>query len=292
MGFIAGVLIVLFSVIGGYVFSHGQIVMLFQPFEFLIIAGAAFGAFLISSPGYLIVKVFKNFPRLFMGSRFKKKHYLDLLGLIFTLLAKSRSEGAISLERHVDEPESSEIFQRFPSVMREHRAKEFITDYLRLIISDSMNVHELENLMDVELDTQEEEASQVSSAIIHVADGLPGFGIVAAVLGVVITMASLNEPPEVLGMHIGAALVGTFLGILLAYGFVGPMGKSLEYKEKEQQRYLECIKVCIIASLSGYAPQIAVEFGRKAIFTNVRPSFYELEDHVREIKRKPAEKPA
>jgi len=148
-----------------------------------------------------------------------------------------------------------------------------------------MNLHELENLMDVELDSHEEEAEQVSSAITHVADGLPGFGIVAAVLGVVITMASLNEPPEVLGMHIGAALVGTFLGILLAYGFVGPMGKSLEYKEKEEQRFLECIKICIIAYLSGYTPQITVEFGRKAIFTDVRPSFFELEEHVRSIRK-------
>ncbi len=288
MGFFLGIAIVLFSVVGGYIFSHGQLVMLFQPYEFLIIGGAAFGAFVIASPRYLIVKVLKNFPLLFIGSKYNRKSYLDLLGLIYTLLAKSRSEGLIALERDIDEPESSEIFQQFASVLKEQRAREFITDYFRLIISGSMNVHELENLMDVELDTQEEEASEVSSAITHMADGLPGFGIVAAVLGVVITMASLDEPPEVLGMHIGAALVGTFLGILLAYGFVGPMGKSLEYKEKEQQRYLECIKVCIIASLSGYAPQTAVEFGRKTIFSDMRPSFFELEGHVRGIKKKPA----
>jgi len=285
MGFILGTIIVIFSVIGGYVLSHGQLIMLFQPFEFLIIGGAAIGAFIISSPTSLIKKVFKHIPLLFVSSKYNKESYLDLLGLIFTLLNKGKVNGMMALEKDIDEPESSGIFQRFPDILKHHRAMEFLTDYMRLIVSGVMNVHEVENLMDVELDSFEEEAKQVSSSIIHMADGLPGFGIVAAVLGVVITMASLNEPPEVLGMHIGAALVGTFLGILLSYGFVGPMGKSLEYKEKEEQRYLECIKVCIIASLSDYTPQIAVEFGRKTIFSDVRPSFFELEQHVRSIRK-------
>lgn len=288
MGFIVGLIIVISSVLGGYVLAHGQLVLLLQPYEFLIIGGAAVGAFVISSPRTVIIKVLIHLPQLFTGSKYNKNSYLDLLGLIYTLLSKSRTEGLISLERDIDNPEESDIFLRFSKVLKEHRAQEFITDSFRLIISESMDAHELENLMDVELDTHEEESRQVSSAITTMADGLPGFGIVAAVLGVVITMASLNEPPEVLGMHIGAALVGTFLGILLAYGLVGPMGKSLEYKEKEQQRYLECIKVCVIASLSGYSPQTAVEFGRKAIFSDVRPSFFELEDHVRSIKTKPA----
>ncbi|MCW8930010.1 MAG: flagellar motor stator protein MotA [Gammaproteobacteria bacterium] len=286
MGFILGVAIVVLSVFGGYILSHGHMAMLMQPYEFLIIAGAALGAFIIASPKYLIVKVLKHFPDLFKGSRYNKGSYLDLLGLIFVLLSKAKSQGLVTLESDVDEPQSSEVFQRFPTLLQESRAMEFMTDYLRLIISGSMNAHELENLMDVELDSHEEEAKQVSSAITNVADGLPGFGIVAAVLGVVITMSSLDQPPEILGMHIGAALVGTFLGILLAYGFVGPMGKSLEYKEQEEQRFLECIKICIIAFLSGYSPQITVEFGRKAIFSDVRPSFFELEEHVRSIKKK------
>lgn len=285
MKFLLGVAIVVASVFGGYVLSHGQMAMLMQPFEFLIIGGAAFGAFVIASPRSLIITIIKHIPELLSGSKYNKNSYLDLLGLLFVLFAKAKTEGLLSLEGDVDNPEDSKTFQRFPSVLKEKRALEFITDYMRLIVNGSMNLHELENLMDVELDSHEEEAEQVSSAITHVADGLPGFGIVAAVLGVVITMASLNEPPEVLGMHIGAALVGTFLGILLAYGFVGPMGKSLEYKEKEEQRFLECIKICLIAYLSGYSPKITVEFGRKAIFTDVRPSFFELEDHVRSIKK-------
>lgn len=285
MGFFIGINIVIFSVIGGYLLSHGQLILLFQPFEFLIIGGSAFGAFVISSPKTLILKVFKHFPFLLKGSIYTKKSYLDLLGAIYMLLIKAKIEGLMALENDIENPLDSKILTQFPNFLEQQRALEFLTDHMRLMVSGVKNVHELENLMDVELDTHEQESKQVSGAIMHVADGLPGFGIVAAVLGVVITMSALDEPPEVLGMHIGAALVGTFLGILLAYGFVGPMGKSLEYKEIEEQRYLECIKICLVASLNNYSPQLAIEFGRKAIFMDSRPGFYELEDHVKSIKK-------
>lgn len=285
MKFIIGLLIVTGSVLGGFVLLHGPVQLLLQPYEFMIIFGAAFGAFVASNPGTVIKGVLSNFPALLRGSKYNKQSYMDLLALMFELFAKARKEGLMALENDVEEPQESELFKRYPKILKDHHTLDFICDYLRLMVGGSMNPLELENLMDVELDTHHDEAHLPSHAMTSMADGLPAFGIVAAVLGVVITMSAVNEPPEILGHHIAAALVGTFLGILLSYGYINPMGVNLGHVSREEGKYLECIKVCILATLNGYTPQVAVEFGRKALYSHVRPGFLELEEYIKSIKK-------
>lgn len=285
MKFIIGLLIVTGCVIGGFLLSHGPIEVLLQPYEFLIIFGAAMGAFIASNPGVVLKNVLGNIPALFRGSKYNKQSYMDLLALMFELFAKARKEGLMALENDIEEPQESEIFKRHPKILKDHHALDFICDYLRLMVGGSMNSLELENLMDVELETHHDESHLPGHAVTSMADGLPAFGIVAAVLGVVITMSAINEPPDVLGKHIAAALVGTFLGILLSYGYVNPMGTFIGHVSREEAKYLECIKVCILATLNGYTPQVAVEFGRKALYSHVRPGFTELEEYIKNIKK-------
>jgi chemotaxis protein MotA len=282
MKLILGFLIVTGSVMGGYLLSHGQLMALFQPYEFLIIAGAALGAFVISNPLNVIITVFKGLPSLLTGSIYTKAMYMEVLALMYDLFAKARKEGLMALENDIEEPQQSEIFRKFPKILANHHALDFICDYLRLMVGGSMNPFEIENLMDLELETHHSENALPSNAVQVVADAFPGFGIVAAVMGVVITMGSLGEAPEVLGAHIAAALVGTFLGVLLGYGFAGPVATALAHRAREEAKFLECIKVCILATLNGYTPQIAVEFGRKVLYSTERPSFIELEEHVKQ----------
>lgn len=284
MKLIFGVILVFGSVFGGFVLSDGHLLALFQPFELLIIGGGATGAFIIANPGKVLGQVLKGVPGLLSGSKFTKQAYMDLLTLMFKLFSKSRKEGLMALEGDIDEPQESEIFNQFPKILANHHILEFICDYLRLMVGGNMNAIELESLMDVELETHHHEVTTPSGALQTVADGLPGFGIVAAVMGVVITMSYISEPPAVLGHHIAAALVGTFLGILLAYGFAAPLSKALEYRAEDESKYFECAKVCILSTLNGYTPQIAVEFGRKTIYSNLRPSFVELEEHIKSQK--------
>ena len=281
MKLIVGIILVLGCVAGGFVLSHGHLAALWQPFELLIIGGAAFGAFVIANPGTVIKGVFGSIGTLLGGSKHSKQSYMELLGLMYDLFSKGRKEGLMSLEADIDEPENSPLFQKYPKILKNHHVTEFVCDYLRLMVGGSMNPFEIENLMDVELETHHNEAHKLSSAMTNVSDALPGFGIVAAVLGIVITMASIGGPVEELGQHVAAALVGTFLGILLAYGFVGPMANSLANIQEEDSKVYECIKVCLLATLNGYAPQIAVEFGRKTLFSHHRPGFQELEDFVK-----------
>jgi chemotaxis protein MotA len=286
MKLIFGFIIVSGCVLGGFVLSHGEPAALWQPYELLIIGGAALGAFVISNPGKVIKTVFGSIPLLLKGSKYNKVLYMDLLGLMYDLFAKSRKDGLMSLEADIESPKQSAIFKKYPRILSDHHMMDFIADYLRLMVGGNMNSFELENLMEVELETHHHEASQIHNALTKVSDALPGFGIVAAVLGIVITMASIGGPPEEIGHHVAAALVGTFLGILLAYGFVGPMAAMLEHLAHEESKFFECIKVCLIATLNGYAPQIAVEFGRKTVFSTERPSFMELESHIKK-KAKP-----
>ena len=281
MKMIVGFIIVLSCVGGGFVLAHGKLMALWQPFEVLIICGAAFGAFVVANPGTVIKGTFAAIGKMLSGSKHSKKTYMELLGLMFDLFSKARKEGLMALEADIDEPENSEIFKKYPAILKNHHVMEFISDYLRLMVGGNMNPFELENLMDVELETHHHEAEKVPSAITAVSDALPGFGIVAAVLGIVITMASIGGPVEELGAHVAAALVGTFLGILFAYGFVGPMASSLTAINEDESKAFECIKVCLLASLNGYAPQIAVEFGRKTLYSHHRPGFQELEDFVK-----------
>ena len=281
MKLIIGFIIVSGCVMGGFILSHGEPMALWQPYELLVIGGAAFGAFVISNPGKVINSVFASIPLMLKGSKYDKALYLDLLGLMFDIFTKSRKDGLMALEVDIETPKESPIFKKYPKILADHHVLDFICDYLRLMVGGNMNPFELENLMDVELETHHHESGQAHNALTKVSDALPGFGIVAAVLGIVITMASIGGPPEVLGAHVGAALVGTFLGILLAYGFVGPMAASLEHISGEEAKFFECIKVCLMASLNGYAPQIAVEFGRKTLYSTERPGFMELENHVK-----------
>ncbi len=281
MKFIIGVILVLGCVGGGFVLSHGHLGALWQPFELVIIGGAAFGAFVISNPGTVIKGAFGSIGKLLKGSKHNKKSYMELLALMYDLFTKARKEGMMALEADIDEPHESALFQKYPSLLKNHHALDFIADYLRLMVSGNMNPFELENLMDVELETHHHEAAKVPGAITAVSDALPGFGIVAAVLGIVITMASIGGPVEELGHHVASALVGTFLGILLAYGFVGPMATSLSNMNEDDSKVFECIKVCLMATLNGYAPQVAVEFGRKSLESHNRPGFQELEDFVK-----------
>ena len=220
-------------------------------------------------------------PTTLKGSKYSKALYMELMGLLYEILGKVRKEGLMSIERDVEEPNSSGMFQKYPQILADHHLVEFITDYLRMMVSGNLNALELEALMDSEIETHHHEAELPAHAMQKVGDGLPAFGIVAAVMGVVHTMESVGIPPAELGQLIAHALVGTFLGILLSYGFVGPLAGVLEQKAAESTKILQCIKVTLLASVNGYAPTIAVEFGRKVLYSTERPGFTELEDHVK-----------
>lgn len=281
MNVIVGIIVVLGSVIGGFLMAGGQIMALIHPNEVVVIGGAALGAFLISNPAKVSIAALKAIPTLFGGSKYGKPLYMDLLALMYDLFSKSRKDGLMAVEADIEEPANSEIFKKYPKIMKDHHVIDFISDYMRMIIGGSMNAFELEALMDSDLETHHHHAAEPSHALTRVADGLPGFGIVAAVLGVVITMSHIGGPPAELGAHIGAALVGTFLGILAAYGFVGPMAILLEHRAGGERQFFACIKTCLMASVQGYSPQVAVEFGRKSMPLEFRPSFQELEEHVK-----------
>lgn len=262
----------------------GHLLALVQPYEVLIICGAALGAMIIANPLSVSIGVVKSAGALLTPSKYDKAMYLNLLNLLFDIFNKARREGLMAMEVDIDDPKSSPIFSAYPEILKDHHAVDFICDYLRIMISGSMVTHELEALIDQELEAHHQESALVPNAISKAADGLPGFGIVAAVLGIVITMGKLGGPPEELGHSVAAALVGTLLGILFAYGFIGPFSVYLEHKNREEARFYECIKACFIASMNGLAPQMAVEFGRKVLYHSVRPSFSELEEQYRAKK--------
>ena len=285
MAVIVGIVIALGAIFGGFALEGGHLAPLFQPYEFLMIAGGALGAFVIANDGKSRQAVYDAMPTLFQTARQTRALYVDLMSLMFELLTKARREGLMAIENEIDNPQSSPIFLKFPLVMADPHLVEFITDYLRLIINGNIDIYQIENLMDNEIDVHHQDGELAINAIHKVAEALPAFGIVAAVMGVVHTMASVGLPPAELGNLIAAALVGTFLGILLAYGVFGPIASLLERKLQESTGVLQCIKVTIIASLNGYAPSLAVEFGRKVISAKQRPSFAELESILRPGKR-------
>ena len=285
MRIIIGFLIVISSVLGGYVLSHGVLLALWQPFELIIIGGAALGAFIIANPLPVIHQTGIRIKRLFSNDyQYHQECYLDTLALIFMLLDKMRKEGMISLEADIELPTQSKIFSSYPDILARTEIIEFMTDYLRMMVTGTLDAFQLDNLMDIELDTRRTEIEQPAVALGKTADSLPGFGIVAAVMGVVITMGALGGPAEEIGQHVAAALVGTFLGILLAYGFVAPISIAMEHQAAEETNYFLCIKTCLMAALNGYPPPIAVEFGRKSIISEVRPTFQSLEEMLRSKK--------
>ena len=279
---IIGYVVVCASVFGGFAMAGGHLAALFQPIELLMIGGAAGGAFFVGNTMSAVKATFKAIPVCFKGSKYNKDTYMELMALLYELLGKVRKEGLMSIEGDVERPEESPIFAKYPKILSDHHVVEFITDYLRIMVSGNLNAMEIENLMDVEIETHHHEALLPSHTIAKLGDGMPAFGIVAAVMGVVHTMESVGIPPAELGMLIAHALVGTFLGILLAYGFVGPLSGLLEQKAEESTKMFQTIKVTLLANLNGYAPAMAVEFGRKVLVSADRPGFTELEEHVKQ----------
>ncbi len=276
-----GWLIVIGSVGGGFILAGGELYALWHPHELLIIGGGAGGAFVVANTGHTARTAVMWFGRLMLPSKVNQSFYMDVLSLLFDLFAKSRREGMMAIESDYEEPNSSAVFSKYPSVLINQEMTTFICDYLRLVTSGNMASHELDNLMDIEMDTMRHEQESPAVGLARVADALPGFGIVAAVMGIVLSMASIAEPPEVLGGKVAAALVGTFTGILLAYGIIGPASNAIQNRIDLEMDVYQCIKACVVASQNGMPPQLAVEFGRKTIPSHYRPTFAQLDQRVR-----------
>lgn len=280
---ILGYLIALGCIFGGYLIHGGNIKVVLDalPTEIMVIGGGALGAFVVNNQPKVMKATLKAVPKAFKGSTHTKANYLELMALLFDILQKARKEGLMSIENDVDEPQNSQLFNKYPKIAANHHLIEFLTDYLRMMVSGNLNAYEIEALIDSEMDTHHQEAHAPVAAIARVAGGLPAFGIVAAVLGVVNTMGSVGQPPPVLGAMIGSALVGTFLGILLAYGIVEPLGGLMEQRAEDEAKQLLCIKATLLANMQGYNPTTCIEFGRKVLFSTERPTFSEMETHVR-----------
>ncbi|MCQ4294144.1 flagellar motor stator protein MotA [Pseudomonas stutzeri] len=278
---IIGIIVVFASVLGGFVLSGGKIGALIHPFEVMIIGGAALGGFLQANPGSTTMLVFKKSLKMF-STRFTHAYYLEVLSLLYSILNKSRREGMMAIEADLEDPAASPLFSKYPGFLQDERMTAFTCDYLRIMSSGNMAPHELEGLFDMELNSLKEELDHPAHAVSKVADGLPAMGIVAAVLGIVITMSILAEADNaMIGYKVGSALVGTFLGILASYGFFGPLASALEHDAKEELNVYEAIKATLVASASGMPPTLAVEFGRKVLYPAHRPSFAELEQAMR-----------
>ena len=284
MFIILGYIIVFFSVFGSYVGLGGSLGALYQPFELLLIGGAALGGYFAASNGRSIAMLFKAMKGALKSSPYDKALYMELMSLLFALLTKARRDGMMAIEADIEDPKQSAVFTAYPAILRDNLLVEFICDYVRIMVSGNMSAFEIEALMDQEIDSFHDERAIPSNALHVVADGLPAFGIVAAVLGVIKALASVDQPPAVLADLISKAMVGTFLGILLAYGFVSPLAHVMDARNAAAVKVLECIKVTLLANLNGYPPPVAVEFGRKVLFSNDRPSFIELEEHVRQAR--------
>jgi chemotaxis protein MotA len=281
-----GWIIAMACALGGYALHGGHIMVLWQPTEVLTIVGAAVGTMIAANTPTNLKKMFSALGGAFKNAKNVKQKSLDLLCLMFEILQKIKRDGLMSLEGDIEEPDSSPLFEKYPEILKDHHLVDFITDYLRMMLGGSLDVIQIESLMEQELEVHHHEAHIPVNAVTNVGDGLPAFGIVAAVMGVVHTMGSIGLPPAELGKLIGAALVGTFLGILLAYAFVSPVAKVLEQKAEADGRAYMAIKAILIASLNNFPPAAAVEFGRKVLFSYQRPSFAELDEGTKAVKGK------
>ena len=278
MRLIVGILVVFLCVFGGYSAMGGHLEVLWQPFEYVIILGAAIGAYVIANSGAVLKQTGSIFGTLFKGPKYNKAAYVELLGMQFSMYKLIQSKGILALEQHIENPHDSTLFNRFPNFAKNHHAVEFVCDYMRMVTLGANNVHEIEALMDEELETHHQEQERLVSAVQALADGTPALGIVAAVLGVIKTMGAISEPPEVLGHLIGGALVGTFFGVFVAYGFFGPFAQSLKSKFESESKYFLSLKTGLLAHISGQVPVMAVEFARKALLSEDRPSFAEVDE--------------
>jgi chemotaxis protein MotA len=284
MFIIIGILVVLGCVIGGFLMIDGPLAVLLQPAEYVVIVGAAVGAMLTGSPIKTLKLVTKKLPAAFKGSAYNQASFRELLMLQYDIFVNAKKGGMLSMESDVNEPHKSSIFTKYPVFLANHHAVDFFCDAMKMLVNGAAQPDELELMMEAEIETHHEENAIVPALMNRVADSLPGLGIVAAVLGIVVTMQHLDGPPEELGHHVAAALVGTFLGLLLSYGFVAPMSANLESLAHDEAKYFACIKAGLVAFANGAAPITAVEFARKTIFSFDRPSNAEIEPKLREIK--------
>lgn len=285
MFLIIGYVIILASSLGTYAL-HGSLLALWVPTEYVAIVGLTLGSFVAANDLKVIKATVGALPGVLKGSKFNKAFYVDALAMLFEVLSKVRKEGLMSIEGDVENPEASPIFSKYPNLVHDHHIMEFVTDYLRMMVGGNLNTVEIESLMDVELETHHHEAAEPGHVVQKLGDAVPAFGIVVAVMGVVNVMGSVGSPPAVLGKMIGGALVGTFLGILISYGFVQPVASLLEQKAHAGSTIYRCIKMVLLASMSGYAPQVAIEFGRKTLGSHERPGFAELEEELKARKGK------
>ena len=283
---LVGLLVVIGSVVGGFTMAGGQLMALFHLSEIVVIVGVALGTVLISSPLPTIMSLLKMLPLLIQPSPFGKSLYLDALKMNYELFQIARRDGLVAIEAHIESPEKSTVFKKYPALLKHHHPITFLCDSLRLVLVGSVPPHDLEALMDTEIDVHHEEEMKPINILVKVTDGLPGIGIVAAVLGIVITMGAIAGPIEVLGEHVAAALTGTFLGVLLAYGFVGPMAGGLEQIAAAEGRFYYFLKASVVAFAKGFPPIVAVEFSRREIYADDRPTFAEMETACKALKGK------
>ena len=274
---IIGMLVVIGAVVGGYLMEKGNLLVLLQPAELVIIAGAALGTLLIANPLPIVMKIVKGSIAVLSGSKYTAKFYLESLQMLNDIFQYARKQGMAKLEEDVEKPEASQLFAKYPKFLKDHHALDFVCDTLRTSLSGVVPPFELDQLMEADLEVHHHEASVPVSALTTVADALPGLGIVAAVLGVVITMGALGGPPEAIGHKVAAALVGTFLGILLCYGFLGPLAGNMSKMNDAESQYYNSLRVGLLAFAKGMAPMISVEFARRSIPAAFRPSFKDLE---------------
>lgn len=278
---IIGILVVIGSIIGGYLMEHGKLAVLFQPAELVIIGGAALGTLLIANPLPTVIAVVKGMLGLLKSSPYTKAYYLLNLQMLNEIFVYARKNGLAKFEADIEDPDKSALFQKYPAFLKNHHARDFFCDTVRMSISGSVSPFDLDQLMELDLDIQHHEHSVPVSALSTVADSLPGLGIVAAVLGVCITMGAIGGPPEEIGHKVAAALVGTFLGILLCYGFFGPMAAAMTKANEAEGEYMQFLRMGVLAFIKGLAPVLAVEFARRAIPTHVRPSFKQTEETIK-----------
>lgn len=285
MYLIIGGVVVIASVLGGFMMVGGKLLALWHLNEIIVICGSALGAYVIATPPKVMKSAMSGMVALAKGPKYRRVDYIDLLKLIYELLLKMRRDGMMAIEDHIENPAESAIFQKYPKVLADHHILDFITDCLRLMVGGNMNPHELESLLEYELETHHHEALEPAHSVQKVADALPGFGIVAAVLGIINTMSIVGTAaPSEIGEKVASALVGTFLGIFIAYGYVGPMSTAMENRAHEDGKAFEVVKMALVASLRGYAPSVAIEFARKLLFSDVRPSFQDLEADLKAAK--------
>jgi len=282
---IGGIICVFVTVFGGYVAAGGKfgVILHALPFEMTMIMGAAIGAFLISNSGSIIKHTLKDVGKVMKGPKWKAQDYRDLLCLLFALTRSAKNKGLVALERHIEAPHESPMFKQYPRILNDHFASHFICDTLRMMTMNFEDPHQVEDAMERQLEKHHHEALEASHAIQTMADGLPALGIVAAVLGVIKTMSSITEPPEILGQMIGGALTGTFLGVFIAYGFVAPIASRLKAIEDEDAKFYKVIRDTLVAHLHGNAPAVAIEVGRGNVPSEIQPSFFDLEQATQNI---------